>query len=438
MGKDQKGTEWQTERAGGSTDKGFSVDAKDWVATGGVENPGRSSVLADIQSGGRLPSGQQKTCLITGASSGLGLHTAKVLVKTGDWRVICVVRNPDKMKQQAEALEFPEGSYDVVQCDLNSLDAVNKLCDGLIAKKTPLDCVLGNAAVYYPMRKDPRKFRLGFHMAGAGALPANQLAEDALQSPDGYEETMQVNHFSHFLLFNRLVDYVSAYGKRANHTPRMVIVGSITHNPDELAGKIPPQADLGDLRGFRGGFQVSDGNIMADGGKFDGPKAYKDSKVASMLTIFEMHKRFHESKGIIFNTMYPGCIAETPLCRNHDPAFQQLFPAFQKYVTGGYISVEEAGERLASVCCDPEYEKSGCYWSWTGGVRGANGATQSYNKDEKGMGGKIENRVSAEVRNEALAVEVWDESEILCGLKDASGRKERPAKKEGGIFAMFQ
>ena len=62
MGKDQKGTEWQTERAGGSTDKGFSVDAKDWVATGGVENPGRSSVLADIQSGGRLPSGQQKTC----------------------------------------------------------------------------------------------------------------------------------------------------------------------------------------------------------------------------------------------------------------------------------------------------------------------------------------------------------------------------------------
>ena len=164
MGKDQKGTEWQTERAGGSTDKGFSVDAKDWVATGGVENPGRSSVLADIQSGGRLPSGQQKTCLITGASSGLGLHTAKVLVKTGDWRVICVVRNPDKMKQQAEALEFPEGSYDVVQCDLNSLDAVNKLCDGLIAKKTPLDCVLGNAAVYYPMRKDPRKFRLGFHM----------------------------------------------------------------------------------------------------------------------------------------------------------------------------------------------------------------------------------------------------------------------------------
>ena len=73
-----------------------------------------------------------------------------------------------------------------------------------------------------------------------------------------------------------------------------------------------------------------------------------------MLTIFEMHRRFHESKNIVFNTMYPGCIAETPLFRNHYPAFQKLFPAFQKYITGGYVSVEEAGERLASVCCDPE------------------------------------------------------------------------------------
>ena len=36
---------------------------------------------------------------------------------------------------------------------------------------------------------------------------------------------------------------------------------------------------------------------------------------------------------------------------------------------------------------------------------------------------------------EKLAVQVWDESEILCGLKDASGRK--PAPKKEGLFAMF-
>ena len=51
---------------------------------------------------------------------------------------------------------------------------------------------------------------------------------------------------------------------------------------------------------------MRDGITMIDGGKFDGPKAYKDAKVCNMLTIFEMHRRFHESKNITFNTMYPG------------------------------------------------------------------------------------------------------------------------------------
>ena len=96
------------------------------------------------------------------------------------------------------------------------------------------------------------------------------------------------------------------YGETHGVTPRMIIVGSITHNPTELAGKIPPQANLGAFEGFRGGFQVKDGITMADGGKYDGPKAYKDSKACNMLSVFEMHRRYHKSHNIVFNTMYPG------------------------------------------------------------------------------------------------------------------------------------
>jgi len=40
------------------------------------------------------------------------------------------------------------------------------------------DCVLGNAAVYYPMLKDPKKFRIGFHMAGAEALAVNRMGSE--------------------------------------------------------------------------------------------------------------------------------------------------------------------------------------------------------------------------------------------------------------------
>ena len=40
-----------------------------------------------------------------------------------------------------------------------------------------------------------------------------------------------------------------------------------------------------------------------------------------------------------------------------------------KYVTGGYVSQNEAGERLAAVVDDPRCKVSGQYWSWNGGAR---------------------------------------------------------------------
>jgi protochlorophyllide reductase len=153
------------------------------------------------------------------------------------------------------------------------------------------------------MLKDPKKFRVGFHMAGAGALNANRMGSEALVTEDGYEESVAVIHLSHFLMFNLLMPAVAKHGKDTKTKPRMIIVGSITHNPTELAGKIPPQANLGDCSGLFSGFQADEGVVMIDQGAFDGPKAYKDAKACNMLTIFEMHRRFHESTGITFNTM---------------------------------------------------------------------------------------------------------------------------------------
>lgn len=43
---------------------------------------------------------------------------------------------------------------------------------------------------------------------------------------------------------------------------------------------------------------------------------------------------------------------------------QVLFPKFQKNITQGYVSEDEAGRRLASVVGDKSYSKSGVYWSW--------------------------------------------------------------------------
>lgn len=88
---------------------------------------------------------------------------------------------------------------------------------------------------------------------------------------------------------------------------------------------------------------------MIDGAEFDGAKAYKDSKVCNMLTMQEFHRWYHEETGITFASLYPGCIATTGLFREHPPLFRLLFPPFQKYITKGFVSEEEAGKRLAQV-----------------------------------------------------------------------------------------
>ena len=68
-----------------------------------------------------------------------------------------------------------------------------------------------------------------------------------------------------------------------------------------------------------------------------------------MLTVRELHRRLHESTGVTFASLYPGCIAETGLFREHYSLFRTLFPPFQKYITKGYVSEAEAGKRLAQV-----------------------------------------------------------------------------------------
>ena len=83
-----------------------------------------------------------------------------------------------------------------------------------------------------------------------------------------------------------------------------------------------------------------------------------------------------------------GCIAETGLFRNHVGLFRTLFPPFQKYITKGYVSEVEAGQRLAQVVSDPSLNKSGVYWSWD------NDKSSLW---FDGVEGALENRVSEEV-----------------------------------------
>jgi protochlorophyllide reductase len=287
---------------------------------------------------------------------------------------------------------MPDGSYTVMKLELASLQSVRDFVANLKAFKSarPLTNLICNAAVYKPKEPEPS------------------------WTDDGFEMSMGVNHLGHFLLVNLLLDDMSS-AKGA----RVCIVGSITGNTNTIGGGLVyPRADLGKLQGLEKGGKKP--VAMADGKPFFGAKAYKDSKVCNMMTVSELHRRYHEDTGIIFSSMYPGCIAETALFREKRQWFRKIFPLFMKYVTGGYVSEVEAGERLAQVIDDPKCTKSNVYWSWNGkadqvGVIDKNGVVAGAG----GSGGEIfENDQSDAVQDKVMAKKMWDFSKAAVGLSD--------------------
>ena len=313
---------------------------------------------------------QNLTAIITGASSGVGLYAAKSLTQKG-WHVVMACRDLTKASHVAQEVGMPQGSYTLMQIDLASLESVRQFVKTFRESGKSLDALVCNAAIYMPLIKEP------------------------LRSPEGYELSVATNHLGHFLLCNLMLEDL-----KHSADPRLVILGTVTHNPDELGGKIPPRPDLGNFEGFEAGFK--DPISMIDGKKFEPVKAYKDSKVCNVLTMRELHRRYHDATGITFSSLYPGCVADTPLFRNHYPLFQKIFPWFQKNITGGYVSQELSGDRVAMVVADPEYRQSGAYWSW--GNR------------QKKDGKSFVQKVSPQARDDEKADRMWDLSAKLVGL----------------------
>jgi protochlorophyllide reductase len=316
---------------------------------------------------------KKSTVIITGASSGVGLQTARAMSETGKWHVVMACRNFLKASIAAKSLGMAKDSYTILHLDLACLESVHRFAKDFRNRFESLDSLVCNAAVYLPLLKTPER------------------------TAEGYELSVGTNHLGHFLLVNLFLEDLK---NSVMGSPRLIILGTVTHNPKELGGKIPPQPHLGDLRGLEEG--LSGPLWMIDGEKFDSVKAYKDSKVCNILTMRELHRRFHQSHGIVFSSLYPGCVATTPLFRNHYPLFQYLFPLFQRYITGGFVSEELSGDRVAEVVLDPSHSQSGVYWSWG-------------NRQAKGRAA-FSQEVSDEAGSEELASRLWDLSAKLVGL----------------------
>lgn len=142
--------------------------------------------------------------IITGASSGLGLATAKSLALTGQWQVIMACRDFLKAEKAAKAVGMPKENYTIMHLDLASLESVRQFVDNFRRSGRPLDVLVCNAAVYLPTAKEPT------------------------YTAEGFELSVGTNHLGHFLLSRLLLDDLN---KSDYSSKRLIIVGSITGIP---------------------------------------------------------------------------------------------------------------------------------------------------------------------------------------------------------------
>lgn len=194
-----------------------------------------------------------KRVLITGGNSGIGIITARELAGKGA-EVVLACRDTDKT---SEALEVINASAEIpavnLPVDLASLQSVRDLAATFLGKYDRLDVLINNA----------------------GLFPPKQRLTD-----DGFEMQMGVNHLSHFLLTNLLLDCL-----KASAPARVITVTSTLHKKAE-------KLDFDTFKGFE---------------KYNPSAAYNQSKLANVLFAYELAKRL-EGTGVTSTTLHPGAV----------------------------------------------------------------------------------------------------------------------------------
>lgn len=195
-----------------------------------------------------------RSCVVTGATDGIGLQTAFELGQLG-WRVLVHGRSEAKAAAAVSTLKqrAPEARFEAVWGDLGRLSEVAALAKDVAARAPALDCLVNNAGVFMKSR----------------TLTA-----------DGFETTFQVNHLAHFLLTNRLLPNL-----QAAEQGRVVNVSSMAH----ARGRV----DLDDLDSAR---------------RFEGYDVYALSKLLNVHFTHELARRVADTR-VTANSLHPGVIS---------------------------------------------------------------------------------------------------------------------------------
>lgn len=195
--------------------------------------------------------------IVTGANSGVGLETTRQLVRQGG-HVVMACRRVDAGEEAAASFSGLDGSHEVMRLDLADLQSIRDFVAEFTAKHARLDGLACNAGMV--------------NMRG-----------DLERTTDGFETTIGVSYFGHFLLTELLLDTL-----KSSAPSRMAIVSSVVHAGSP---RNRPELDLDDLNYERRAFS----NMQA----------YAEAKVANVLYAKELAARLGDA-GVSVFSVHPG------------------------------------------------------------------------------------------------------------------------------------
>lgn len=146
----------------------------------------------------RVPDQSGKTILITGANSGIGYETARILAAKGAL-VIMACRSAQKAEQARDRIlaDFPQAKLDLINLDLGDLSSVARCAEEVLDRYTQLDVLINNAGIAWVEKGETR---------------------------DGFESHFGTNHLGHFALTARLLPLLASAGNA-----RVVSIASLAH-----------------------------------------------------------------------------------------------------------------------------------------------------------------------------------------------------------------